>query len=140
MSVGLFRSLLVASYLLVGSATLIDLAFPGLVPEAMRAVMTEAPSPVMPEPVWAQALVSLLFVMLLIVSLAGSVAMFLFRRWGRTVSLWSTAMALPVFVWFGAAVISGPAQALIYTSGICWGAVLSSAYWSPLAARFSPRR
>ena len=69
----------------------------------------------------------------------GLAGLFLFRRWGRTLSLHTTLVGFLVFPFFGPVVSSGLGSSLMEASSVLWGAVLACAYFSPASARFGAR-
>ena len=71
-----------------------------------------------------------------VAALAGVVGIFLFKRWGRALSLYSTALGFLLVPFIGPGVYSGLTSALDEVSFTLWGAVLAMAYFSPLAERF----
>lgn len=71
-----------------------------------------------------------------VLSLAALVGIFLFRGWGRSVSLYTTILGFFIVPLFGSCVSSGISCALNEASVTLWGVALSMSYFSPLAARF----
>jgi hypothetical protein len=77
-----------------------------------------------------------LALILLIVWLVGLVGVWSFKRWGRSLSLYSTFAALIAVPLFGPTLSSGIENALFEAATLCWGAVLALAYYSAVAERF----
>lgn len=76
----------------------------------------------------------------LVVMIAGYVGLFLFKPWGRWLSLYSSVIGL-AFYPLGGAMLLSPLEALLTdASMMVWGAVLAIAYFSPVAARFRGMR
>jgi hypothetical protein len=88
-----------------------------------------------------------IFFGLLLANLVGAIAMFFFCRWGRSLSLWTTAaMFIGGAALFmgglstGPQIYTGVEGWLLHLSGLCWGAALALAYWSSAAQRFDAPR
>ena len=132
-----FRALLLASVLIALASAAVDWLCPALLPLEWQMVQEETPLPWAPED---DTLWLLFGVVLGAYALALSVAtvgMYLFKPWGRSLSLWGTVLAAPVVVWLGPTMLSGLASALLDLSSMLWGATLALAYFSPLADRFA---
>ena len=69
-------------------------------------------------------------------ALAGVVGLFLFKPWGRTLSLYSTVLGVFLIPFLGPVVSSGVAFSLDEVAITLWGATLALAYFSPVAERF----
>ena len=78
---------------------------------------------------------------------AGFIGMFLFRQWGRTLSLW-TAIGFPLLGTVVSVALdntvhvmpsSAVATAAASLSQLAWGAALAVAYYSPLSLAFRNR-
>jgi uncharacterized protein YqgC (DUF456 family) len=74
---------------------------------------------------------------LLAMWITGVVGMWSFKRWGRSLSLYSTIAALIAVPLFGPTLSSGLESALFEAATLCWGAVLALAYYSVVSARFN---
>ena len=132
MSTAVFRLFVVLSFLLPMVAMGIDALFPTLVPRALaEAVQAEAGSPFL-EGSWFVGV----NVLLVTAALAGSIGMLLFKRWARSLSLWSTVFVLVYLPFIGSIVESGLAASLYEASSMLWGAALAAAYFSTLRHRF----
>jgi cell division protein FtsW (lipid II flippase) len=73
---------------------------------------------------------------LLALWVAGIVGLWLFKRWGRTLSLYATVAALVIVPFFEPTLLSGLENALYEAAALCWGAVLALAYYSSVRERF----
>lgn len=73
---------------------------------------------------------------LIIVWLAGLVGLFLFKRWGRTLSLYSTAAEFLIYPFQGPSLSSALEATFFEASILVWGAVLALAYFSSVSERF----
>jgi len=132
MSTAIFRLFVVLSFLLPVVALGVDALFPTLISQALtEAVQAEAVPPFLES--WWSIVVT---VVLIAAALAGSVGMLLFKRWARSLSLWSTAFVLLYLPFIGSIVESGLAASLYETSSMLWGAALAAAYFSTLRHRF----
>ncbi|MET0580476.1 MAG: hypothetical protein ABWZ08_00715 [Pseudoxanthomonas sp.] len=72
----------------------------------------------------------------IVATVAGLVGLFLFRRWGRWLSLYSTAAALLLYPLMGPALYAPLEEGLNEIAALLWGAILAACYWSPLSGRF----
>ena len=127
-----FRILLVMHLVSLLLGGVLGHAFPQLLSAdlAEAYAATEAES-VLGQP-WAWAVVAPLG----IAGLAGYVGLFMLRRWGRTLSLATTALGLCLYPFFGPTVATWPQSALTDLSNILWGAALALAYLGPVSAQF----
>ncbi len=132
MSTALFRLFVVLSFLLPVVAIGVNALFPTLISQGLtEAVQAGAVSPFL-ESWWSTGV----NVILVSAALAGSVGMLLFKRWARSLSLWSTAFVLLYLPFVGSIVESGVAASLYEMSSMLWGAALGAAYFSTLRHRF----
>lgn len=69
---------------------------------------------------------------------ASVVGLFLFKAWARPLALGFTLASVVTHPLVGTALLSGFESALLEASAVLWGAILTLAYASPLAARFTP--
>jgi hypothetical protein len=132
MSTSVFRLFVVLSFLLPLVAMAVDALFPSLISRALtEAVQADAGRP------WLESWWSIVVTVVLVAAaLAGSVGMLLFKRWARSLSLWSTAFVLVYLPFIGSIVESGLAASLYEASSMLWGAALAAAYFSSLRERF----
>ena len=72
----------------------------------------------------------------LMAALAGLVGLFRFRPWGRTLSLWTTLLLVPLIAVSGPTVSSPLQGALEYASTLAWAALLTIAYLPPVSDLF----
>ena len=127
----LFRGLVVASLLVGVSAAALDALWPSLLPGAL-ADAAEAVQSTANDSFASIAVLAAVF----LAALVGTYGLFMFQRWGRSLSLWVTVITLPLLAVQGPVVLSGWASALVDLSSSLWAAALAVAYWSPLAGRF----
>ena len=73
---------------------------------------------------------------LLSASIAGFVGLFLFKAWGRTVSLYTTVASLALLLLGGPTLLSALESLLWEVATLTWGAIMALAYFSPIASRF----
>jgi len=72
----------------------------------------------------------------LVGAFAGVVGVFLFKLWGRALSLYSTVLSFFIAPFLGPVAYSGLSNALDEASITLWGVVLALAYFSPISERF----
>jgi hypothetical protein len=68
--------------------------------------------------------------------LMGLVGLLLFKRWGRTLSLYSTLAEFVVYPFQGPSISSALESTFLEASILLWGVVLALAYFSTVSARF----
>ena len=68
--------------------------------------------------------------------LAGLVGLFRFKRWARSLSLYSTLAGFLIAPFMGAYLSSGLETSLFDASTTLWGAVLALSYFSAVSDRF----
>jgi len=136
MSARYFRWFIILSVLLAGGAAALDALFPSLIPQSLSIALENEPVPRIIENL---TLSLVLFLPLAAASITGVVGLFLFKRWGRTLSLYSTVLGFGLYPFLGPTVSSGWSSTLSEASVLLWGAVLAVAYVSPLRDRFSVR-
>ena len=73
----------------------------------------------------------------ILATVAGVVGLFLFKGWGRSLSLYSTIAAFLLYPLLGPTLYSPLEETLYEISSLLWGAILAMAYWSPFSHRFS---
>ena len=129
-----FRLFIVLSIGFGLASVLVSVLFPELVPFELSEAMEKLP---MPDLIDSHPLLTMAILLPWIVAaLAGVVGIFLFKRWGRALSLYSTALGFLLVPFIGPGVYSGLTSALDEVSFTLWGPVLAMAYFSPLAERF----
>jgi hypothetical protein len=127
-----FRILLVAHIVTLLLGTIAGTAFPQLLPSSLIEAYQAAGSESLLERPWIWAVV----IPLAVAVLAGYLGLFLWRAWGRTLSLASTLAGLALYPLMGASVASWAESSLLDASSILWGAVLALAYFGPVSSRF----
>ncbi len=132
MSTTVFRLFVILSLLLPLVAMGVDALFPTLISRTLTEAVQAEPLSLFFERWWFIVVV----VVLVAAALAGSVGMLLFKRWARSVSLWSTAFLLLCLPFMGSIVESGMAASLYEASSMLWGAALAAAYFTTLRHRF----
>jgi len=73
---------------------------------------------------------------LVITWLVGFVGLFFFKRWARSLSLYSTLAGFLIYPFIGAPLSSGLEAALLEASTTIWGAILALSYFSAIDDRF----
>ena len=132
MSTAVFRLFVVLSFLLPVVAMGVDVLFPTLISRALTEAVQAEAVPLFLDSWWFIVVT----IALVAAALAGSVGMLLFKRWARSLSLWSTAFVLVYLPFIGTIVESGLAASLYEASSMLWGAALAAAYLSTLRHRF----
>jgi hypothetical protein len=80
---------------------------------------------------------SLVVVSLFLVAwLASQIGLFLFKRWGRTLSLYFTLAEFTLRAFQGPTLSSALESTLLDTTMLLWGAILALAYFSTVSSRF----
>jgi membrane-bound metal-dependent hydrolase YbcI (DUF457 family) len=128
-----FRILLIAAILVGIIGALIDLVIPSLVPESLLKAQELEDNSLLDAHLLS---IGGTVIALLIASIAATVGLYRFRPWAPRFTLVTTALTLLLTPFLGAFTQSGVAVALMELSSMLWGAVLSVAYFSPLANRF----
>ena len=135
MSPTAFRSLVVVSILLIVAAGVIDALCPSLIsPSVTSAIEKEAATTLIETHPFISLAVLLPW---LVAVLASTVGLLFFKRWARSMALYSTLLGFVFYSFFGPNLSSGVASALTDASSMAWGAVLALAYYSPLSERFA---
>src|SRR5215210_6454370 len=125
MSPTVFRFIVVLSLMLPLGALGVDFMFPSLIPQGLAKAVEADPIPSALEHGWFIAVTA----SLVVAALAGAGGMLLFKRWARTLSLWSTVLFLLVYPFAGSTVESGMAASMNEASSMLWGAALAVAYF-----------
>jgi len=73
---------------------------------------------------------------LLVLGIAGILGLYLFKSWGRTLSIYTTLVTAILFLFFGPTLESAVESSFSYVSTLLWGAILGIAYYSPLSSSF----
>lgn len=130
-----FRVSIVASLVLGILGVCVDALVPGLIPPVLKEAQEayEAAEEYSVPYILAMAVLALI---MLIGGVAGTVGLYLFKPWGRWLSLWLSVLAVLLMPFLGPAVNSGWASMLEGASTMLWSAVLAMAYFSELNVRF----
>jgi hypothetical protein len=127
-----FRALIVIYLALVVAST--AAAFlPAGYSQALSDALDNEPAPLILENFW------LLFGVVVpfsLAALAGLYGLYMFKRWGRSLSLYSTMAGLVVFPLFGPSLYGGIESALFEASTLTWGAILALSYYSAVSGSF----
>lgn len=126
----IFRGAVAAS--LVLGVVPLDLLFPTLVAPAIAQAAEGEPLPALYDHWWFWAMTSVM----LVVTLAATAGLILFKRWARPLALLATLGALALQPTLGTLVNSGVSTALTDAASMLWGAALAAAYFAPLRQRF----
>jgi len=126
-----FRKLLWI-YVALTTAAIVASAFPPHSDALQAAVENESNSWL-----WDHIWVSIgVFSVLVLGWLVGLVGLFRFKRWGRSLSLYSTIATILSYPFMGSSLSWGVESGLYESSGMLWGAILAIAYFSPVSSRF----
>jgi hypothetical protein len=126
-----FRRLLLI-YLVVTAAAIAASAFPTH-SEALDGALDREPRTWLWRNIWVAVG---LYSSLVITWMIGLVGLFRFRRWGRSLSLYSTVAGLIAAPFAGTSISSGLESGLYEASAIAWGGILALSYSSPVSTRF----
>jgi uncharacterized membrane protein len=126
-----YRKLLLI-YLVVTAAAIAASAFPTY-SEALETALGEEPETWLWRNTWASVGLYSALVMAWVIGLVG---LFRFRRWGRSLSLYTTAAGIIIAPLAGASLSSGLESGLYEASAIIWGGILALSYFSPVSDRF----
>ncbi len=133
MSKTIFRALVVASIVLAIAAAAIDTLLPNLTPQPLSQAYEDIPLPEM----FTHPIGLFIFICWALAGLAGNVALLFFKRWGRSLSLYTTIIGFFLYPFFGPTVMSGLANALYEASLVIWGSILAISYTSSIAEFFA---
>src|SRR2546426_9224829 len=103
MSAKYFRWSIILSVLLAVGSAGVDALFPSLIPQSLSVALENEPVPRILENLTLSLLV---FLPLAAAWIIGTVGLFLFKRWGRTLSLYSTVLGFGLYPFFGPTVSS----------------------------------
>ena len=132
MSQKYFRAL-VLLYLVLVVAGAAAALLPGGYSHELSDALDNEPAPFILENLW---LMFGLVVPLALAAFAGMYGLYMFKRWGRSLSLYSTLAGLVLFPLFGPSLYSGIENALFEASALTWGAILALSYYSAVSGRF----
>lgn len=128
-----FRALIFIYVGLIAASTIAAFA-PGGYSQALSDALDNEPSPAILENLW---LMFGLVAPFALAAMAGMYGLYMFKRWGRMLSLYSTLAGLVLFPFFGPSLYSGLESALFEASTLLWGAILALSYYSGISAKFS---
>lgn len=135
----LFRSLILVglAFSIIGSG--LDFFVPSLVPTEITDAYDSYTDTQEPGLAWILTL-GIGGLILIIVGIASTIGLLLFKPWSRRLALWLSVLSLLMYPLLGPVIYSGWAYMLLETSMVMWGAALAMAYFSELAVRFEPDR
>ena len=119
-----FRLLVLASIALQVGSGFADMLLPSLIPTALSQAAEAEPLPAVFDRWWFVVSV----VAWVPALLSGTIGLIFFKRWGRSLSLWTTVAGFGFYGLFGPGVYSGLAAALTEGASMLWGCLL---YTSP---------
>ncbi len=128
-----FRALILL-YIALGVASIAAAFLPTGYSQELTDAVDNEPMSALLENLW---LMFGLVVPLLLAAFAGMYGLFMFKRWGRWLSLYSTLAGLIVFPLFGPSLQGGIESALYEASTMVWGAILALSYYSAVSGSFS---
>jgi len=130
----MFRLFVVLSVILGLAGACVDSFFTNLVSSSLVKALESEPSlGVVDEHPFISLAILLPW---LVAALAGVVGIFLFKRWGRTLSLYSTVFGFFITPFLGSFAGSGLSSGLDEASFTLWGVALAMSYFSPVSERF----
>lgn len=135
-AVTLFRALLVASVASAVLGGLIDVIFPGLIPEPLVKTIKALPATPMP----ALVLASALFLVTFGGTITAIVGLYFFQPWSRKLAVIMTLLGLLFAPLLGLSVRSGWSALFLEISTTLWGAILAMSFVSSLNERFETKR
>ena len=95
------------------------------------------PTPAIFDNLWLMAALLFPFAM---ASVAGMYGLYVFKAWGRSLSLYSTLAGLVLLPFFGPSLSSGLECAFFEASTMLWGAILALSYFSAISSDFSANK
>jgi hypothetical protein len=101
--------------------------------EALSEAFENEPQPALVENLGLMVAIAL---PIAVAAIAGIIGLYLFKAWGRPLSLVSTIAGLIVYVFTGPALYGAAEYMLWEASTLVWGALLALAYYSPVAIHF----
>ena len=128
-----FRYLLIL-YALFTFAGVIVALIPGGYSQTLSDAYDNEPQSWIAQNLWVMLAIA---IPLLIASVSGFVGLYLFKKWGRTLSLCLTVVS-PILSLFFGPTLSKPLESMFFeVSTLLWGAILTLAYYSAINGRFS---
>lgn len=131
-----FRALILV-YVVLVAATSVAAFLPSGYSQALSDAMDNEPAPTVVENLW---LMFGLMVPFLLAAMVGMFGLYMFKRWGRTLSLYTTAAGLVFLPFFGPSLYSGLESLLYEGSTLLWGAILALSYYSAVSTSFSDEK
>jgi len=131
-----FRILLVMSLILDIVASLIDEAFPKLLPIAAVQALDNEPLPSIFQ-VLSIFQISIIISLLFLIQLSAVVGLFFFRSWARPLAFCYTILMVVFYALSGSILWSNWTAAFSAASFYLWGAVLVLSYVSPVHKNFN---
>lgn len=131
-----YQLLLVGSMVVALVGFALDLALASALPQQLLAYREEL---AVADLGAADVVFLIIAIPLVMVGIYGWLALLLFWRWARPVSLWSVVGLSLLLPLAGPTVESGWATSLYGVSFAIWGAALGIAYFSPIAEYFEKR-
>jgi hypothetical protein len=128
-----FRALILL-YVALIVASGIAAFLPGGYSQALSDALDNEPTPPILANLWLMLGVIVPFAL---AALAGMYGLYMFKQWGRLLSLCSTLAGLVLFPFFGPSLYSGLESALFEASTMLWGAILALSYYSAVNSSFS---
>ena len=132
MSARFFRGLILAHLMALCVFSILAAFDHGVSQALLDAYLQSGPSWLMGESTLAISLV----LAAVAVMIAGYVGLWLFKSWSRTLCLSTTVLGCVLTAMLGPSLYGGLSAAFYDASTLLWGAVLTSAYTSPIAHRF----
>ena len=128
-----FRQLLVL-YLVVLLAAFVFAFIPPSYSDGLKAAYEAEPESWLIGNVWLS--IAMLMAALVAVCV-GFIGLYMFKSWGRSLSLVMTIAGTFITLLLGPDLSSPLVGALDEAVSLLWGAILAAAYWSPISHRFS---
>jgi hypothetical protein len=130
-----FRWLLVL-YVIVTLGAIGAIFVPGGYSQQLADAFSQEPELLLFNNEWLTLAVAL---SLLAAMITGLIGLYFFKRWGRSVSLYSTILGLIMYLFSGPEIYSALESVLFEVSSLLWGAILALAYYSPVASRLGSK-
>lgn len=132
MSQKYFRALILL-YVALVAASAVAALLPGGYSQELSDALDNEPAPPILENLW---LMFCLVVPLALAAFAGMYGLYMFKRWGRSLSLYSTLAGFVLFPFFGPSLYGAIESALAEAATLVWGAILALSYYSAVSGSF----
>lgn len=132
-----YRLLVVLSLLTGVAAAAFDYLFPAFVPEGVTELLVPDATDMS---FGFTILLGALALAFIVVGLAASYGLYMFRRWAPNLALLTSALTILIVSLAGATVYSGPASSLLLISSYLWGAAVLIPYIGEHRGWFSGTR